>query len=593
MYLINSFFPIIFFLAIYYSGRNLDKIFFFNYKKNLIFYYTLIFLIIAIFLNILFFFNIDKKIIVKVIFYFFLFLLILNLTNLISDLKIFFKLSKQNINKSFFILLIALFLVYIALIVLPTTDPDSLDYHLGAPSKWLIADSFLPYYYWLNYRLVGFGEFLIYFGLVLNIENFGSSIQLLYILLFYFFLKENKVFSKSAIDQNLIYLSLFSMPIILSLLMTQKFFLAPTLIISSIIINIYLNYKSFNKLELFLIISSLYFCLLTKLNFLFYFILINMYFLKYINNKYFNKFIIYNIILLLIVSPFYYRNFIFYGDPISPFLEFIKKNPESSLVNFSNYVRSYESNLDNIFSFFLSILKTFIPIGYNSLTTFVGIFLFYFFMPKSEKKEKIYFYIGILTFILQLLIGQFSSRYLLISIIFLSIYFMINIKKNKFFTIIIICQTLLVIIFSSYPVLYFIFDNKNYLKNFAYEYDETKWLNNNIKNEKYISDIRSVYYLNDNHIIFFNYFANSSQSNEMQNNKLKEFIIENKILYASFKTFNESKYMSSYEYINKCFDVIDKQSFTIQTRKPIFLRQLDSNNLNRFILKRKIKNVEC
>ena len=51
--------------------------------------------------------------------------------------------------------------------------------------------------------------------------------------------------------------------------------------------------------------------------------------------------------------------------------------------------------------------------------------------------------------------------------------------------------------------------------------------------------------------------------------------------------------MSSYEYINKCFDVIDKQSFTIQTRKPIFLRQLDSNNLNRFILKRKIKNVEC
>ena len=209
------------------------------------------------------------------------------------------------------------------------------------------------------------------------------------------------------------------------------------------------------------------------------------------------------------------------------------------------------------------------------------------------KKEKIYFYIGILAFILQLLIGQFSSRYLLISIIFLSIYFMINIKKNKFFTIIIICQTLLVIIFSSYPVLYFIFDNKNYLKNFAYEYDEAKWLNNNIKNEKYISDIRSVYYLNDNHIIFLNYFANSSQSNEMQNNKLKDFIIENKILYASFKSFNESKYMSSYEYINKCFDVIDKQSFTIQTRKPIFLRQLDSNNLNRFILKRKIKNVEC
>jgi len=135
--------------------------------------------------------------------------------------------------------------------------------------------------------------------------------------------------------------------------------------------------------------------------------------------------------LLLIVSPFYYRNYIFYGDPISPFLEFTKINPDTSFVNFSNYLRSYESHLDNLFSFFQSIIKTFIPIGYNSLTTFVGVFIIYFFIPKSHKKEKTYLFIGISALISQLLIGQFSSRYLLVSIIFFSIYFLINIKKNK------------------------------------------------------------------------------------------------------------------------------------------------------------------
>lgn len=593
MNLLNSLIPFFFFLAIHYSGRNLDEKLFFNYKKNIIFYFTLIFLIISTIINVLFFFKLDSQIIIKIIFYFFILLLIINFRNLFIDLKKIPNLLVENINKFFFILLMVVFIIYIFLTLLPTTDPDSLDYHLGAPFKWLNTNSFLPNYYWLNYRLVGFGEFLIYFGLVLEIENFGSSVQFLYIFLFYLFLKENKVFSKSVIDKNLIYLSIFTMPITLSLLMTQKFFLAPTLIISSIIISIYLNYKSFNKLNFFLIICSLYFCLLTKINFLIYFILINIFFLKYVNNKYFYKIIFYNFFFLLIVSPFYYRNYIFYGDPISPFLEFTKINPDTSLVNFSNYLRSYESNLDNLFSFFQSIIKTFIPIGYNSLTTFVGVFIIYFFIPKSQKKRKTYLFIGILALISQLLIGQFSSRYLLVSIIFFSIYFLINIKKNKFLNVAVTSQSLLVIIFSLYPILYFLFNNQNYLKDFAYEYEETKWLNSNIKNEKYISDIRSVYFLNDNHVIFFNYLANSSQSIEIQNKKLKEFVTQNQIIYASFKTFNELKYISSYEYINKCFEVIDKKKFTIQTRKPLFLTQLDSNYLNRHILKRNAKNDEC
>ena len=115
-----------------------------------------------------------------------------------------------------------------------------------------------------------------------------------------------------------------------------------------------------------------------------------------------------------------------------------------------------------------------------------------------------------------MLIGQFSSRYLLVAIIIISIYFLINFKKNLVLNYLVITQTCVVIIFSFYPIYNFFLNADKYQSDFAYEYNETKWLNLNMEGKEYISDIRSVYFLGNNHIKYLNYLEQSSEKKRLE-----------------------------------------------------------------------------
>lgn len=594
MLLFNNFLLLFFFLGIFYSGKLLNNFFFFNLEKNLIFYFSIVLFLIGSFINISFFFNLNNTYVLKFIFYIFISLSIINIKDLILKIKglINLFLHKEKKNNYNYLLACLVFILFL-LSFLPSTDPDSLDYHLGAANKWLIDDGFYEDYFWLNYRLIGYGEFLNYFGLLLNIQNFGSITQFLYLLIFCHYLNKNNIFKKSQIDERLIYLSIASMPVILSLIFTQKFFLVPCLIVISAIIHFEKNFKEPEKLNFFFIISSIYFSFLIKINFLVYFLLFSLIFLKFINTKLFLKIISYNIIFLIIISPFYLRNYYFYGDPISPFLEFLKINPDSSFINFANFLRGYETDMSSIFSVIKTIFKNFIPFDPNHLTTFFGIFLFYLFFSKKSNNSILYLYIGILLLIVHMLIGQFSSRYLLVAIIIISIYFLINFKKNLVLNYLVITQTCVVIIFSFYPIYNFFLNADKYQSDFAYEYNETKWLNLNMEGKEYISDIRSVYFLGNNHIKYLNYLEQSSEKKEIRNNRLKNFIIENNIDYISLKSFTYDQFKSGYQYINDCFFEIKKSKFEIKTRKPIFMRNLDSKFLTRRIFKRKHDVKNC
>tara|TARA_B100000035_G_C20735964_1_gene437611 strand:- start:24 stop:602 length:579 start_codon:yes stop_codon:yes gene_type:complete len=192
-----------------------------------------------------------------------------------------------------------------------------------------------------------------------------------------------------------------------------------------------------------------------------------------------------------------------------------------------------------------------------------------------------------------MLIGQFSSRYLLVAIIIISIYFLTNIKKNLVLNYLVITQTCVIIIFSFYPIYNFFLNADKYQSDFAYEYNETKWLNLNLEGKQYISDIRSVYFLGNNHIKYLNYLEQSSEKKEIKNNRLKNFIIENNINYISLKSFTYDQFESGYQYINDCFFEIKKSKFEIKTRKPIFMRNLDSKFLTRRIFKRNHDVKNC
>ena len=592
MLILNKFLIIFFFSGIFYFGKYLNKKILFNFKENLIFFYSLILFLIAAFINVSFFFNLEHKNILNILFYAFILISILNYKNLLENIKSFFILIKEEKNKNYLVL-IFLILIYLLISYLPTTDPDSLDYHLGAPDKWLKEGGFFKEFYWLNYRIIGFGEFLNYFGLVVNIKNFASITQFIYLILFCHFLKANNIFAKNQLEQNLIYLALLSMPIILSLIFSQKFFLMPCLIVVSSLIYCLKNIKTPKKINFFLIISSIYFSFLVKLNFIVYFFIINILFLKLFKTKTFLKVILYNIILIIIISPFYLRNFIFYGDPISPFLEFIKVNPDISYVNFANYLREYETDTNSIISTIKTILKNFVPLNFNHLTTFFGIFIFYIFFQKKNKIFLSLLYLGVLIIMLHLSIGQFSSRYLLVGMLLINIYFIINLKYSNLVRYLIFCLILMVIIFSLFPIYIYFSDTKKYLNNFAYEYSESKWLNKNLKQKDYISDMRSVYLLENNHINFLNYLEQSRESIIIKNNNLKNFIIKNDISFISLKSFSYDHFKSGYKYIKDCFVEIKKKKFEIKTRKPIFLRNLEDKFLTRRIFKRKYETSKC
>lgn len=592
MLILNKFLIIFFFSGIFYFGKYLSKKYFFNLKENLIFFYSLVLFLIAAFINISFFFNINNINILNFLFYLFILISFLNLKNLLANIKFFFISIKEEKNSSYLVL-IFLILIYLLISYLPTSDPDSLDYHLGAPDKWLKEGGFFKDYYWLNYRLIGFGEFLNYFGLVVNINNFASITQFVYLILFCHFLKVNNIFTESKLEINLIYLSFLSMPIVLSLIFSQKFFLMPSLIVVSSLIYFLKNIKTPDKINYFLLTSSIYFTFMVKINFIVYLVIINILFLRLFKTKIFLKVIFYNVILIIVVSPFYLRNLIFYGDPISPFLEFIKNNPDISYVNFANYLRLYETDMNSIVSTIKTILKNFVPLNFNHITTIFGIFIFYIFYQKKKKNFLSFLYLGVLILILHLCIGQFSSRYLLVGILLISIYLIINLKNSNLIRYLIFSQALMIIIFSLFPIYNYFSDTKKYLNNFAYEYNESQWLNKNLKQKIYISDIRSIYLLENNHISFLNYLEQSKESVAIKNNNLKDFIIKNDILFISLKSFSYDHFKSSYKYINDCFVEIKKKKFEIITRKPIFLRNLENKFLIRRIFKRNYETENC
>lgn len=593
MLLLNNLLVPFFFIGIYYFGKILNKIFYLNFEKNFIFFTSLILFLIASFVNLSFFFSFDNIYILKCLYYIFVLISIININDLIFKIKSFIIFLYKKEKRGYYYLFLSLIIIFFLLSFLPPTDPDSLDYHLGAPNKWMREGGFYEDYYWLNYRLIGFGEFLNYFGLLLNISNFGSFTQFLYLMIFCHFLNTNNIFEKSQIDKNLIYLAIMSMPVILSLIYTQKFFLAPSLIVVSTFIYLQKNLKKPENINFFFIISSIYFSFLIKINFLIYFFLINIVFLKFINKKLFLKITLYNIILIVIIFPFYIRNYHFYGDPISPFLEFLKINPDISYINFANYLREFETDFSSIFSTLATVSKNFIPLNFNHLTTFFGIFLIYFFFQNKNKYLKIYLYFGILIILFHFIIGQLSSRYLLVAILLISIYLIINLKNINLIKYLIFCQVFIVISFSLYPIYSYMSDHKKYLNNFAYEHDESIWLNHNLNGNKYISDIRSTYYLNDNHINYLNYLEQSKKSVALKNIDLRNFIKKNDIFFISLKTFSFDDFHSGYKYINDCFIEIEKSKFEIKTRKPIFMRTLNTKFLSRRILKKKHEDTNC
>ena len=546
---------------------------YFHYKNRslLILIFTSLNAFLVSIINWIFFYDIYSE---EILYLIFLFIFIISVTLFFRSNISLIESVKINKNKFSKIIIILIILSFLILSIQYPSDADSLDYHLGAPKFWLRSGEIINYEFWSHYRLFGIGEFINFFGLFLGNDNIGSIFQFLFFPGFCYL-----IFCQSIKIQNnykyLLILYVFSCPLLISLVSTQKHMLYPYLILITCFFYVIHNKKwdSTTNFEIIFFLSALLFVLASKISFLplvvFLYVL---YIYNFYKKKLFKKikiiFFLSIITFIFINLPFYLRNWVFYQDPISPFLEFLKVNKDEGLLKFAIYLQSYKSSFSNINEFFNRIVNLFFSLNFGNFTNILGLnFLIILFLflkgPKINFKNKCLLITSIL---LVGITGQLSPRYYLFSGIILMYFYFKNLSINRqnqpVLNYITFAQIACILVSVNFLNLKFIkLDKKVFLSNFSYQFDQVTWLNNKEINEKIITDLRSIYYID-----FQNINTSTLKWKDIKESQiyLKQIIDKNDVKYVSFTNERFNNYMF---FLKKC-KKIDEKKFQIKSRNP-------------------------
>ena len=533
-----------------------EKIFKFQNTLYLPLIYIFILNIIIFFSYLIAFYFFENILILKIIFY---------LICLFS-LNTFFSLKKKKIdfiyNTEFIFLIIITIIIFLTLF-LPPTGSDSLDYHLGVPKYWLENGGFSANPLWDTHYLSGSGEFLNFFGLYNGIANLNGIVQFSFLFLLFLSLSSKK--NNLDLQNVIFFIVIFSNPLILPLIISQKPFLVPVLIFFTIFyclndLNLEKDAK-INSIILILVISGLNFALSSKYNFIIPFLIFQFYLITNFKKKFLSILFI-NLIIFLIVSfPVYYKNYFFYSNPMAPFFEniFSSNYLTYEKIKFSNYLKEYHSHYNNLYEYLSNIFKIFIPSNLGSFFTTISPIIFLIFMAKLKKEDLNLITIFGIILLLNLLIGQHTARYYLI--VFIPIMYLISqrfnfnlIFKSILFT---FCLpqlfSIVFLLFNYYTV-----SEENFLSKFVNEYNQIKWIENNI-NEKYITDIRMNYYSNNKINISLLKWS------EQYSSEITNIINKNNIKFA-FVSDNEKYETVFSDHFLSCGDQIKEVNLPYATR---------------------------
>ena len=358
------------------------------------------------------------------IFFFFLFSILIYFKNGKGNLL---KFTKQinNLVKFLFnykIFFLGFILLFISSFIV-ALDGDSYTYHLALPYKLIVNNFDYLNESWFHTNLVSYAEINNLFGLIYGSDNYVSLLNFIYFIILLLFLIE--YFQLKKINQNLIIL-FFSTPFFYFLIISQKFFLGPIIIIGLSIF----NFLKVEKNISFKYLSVFYYAVLTKITFYVYPLI---FIISCLNKdfKLLKKFIFYSILVFPILFLFLYLFRIKYFEfPYFPF--YVQDSPLTFL--FNDWVSDQKQFLKFTPQLLLNII---VPTSIYNLTNFLGIFSFYFFLVfiiKDNLKDKL---VILMMLIVSLFLFQTSTRFyfllfflsLLFSIDYISINFSI-IKKN-------------------------------------------------------------------------------------------------------------------------------------------------------------------
>jgi len=459
---------------------------------------------------------------------------------------------------------------------LPASDIDSLDYHLGLAIDIINQGKYRPDFYWIHSRVSGLGEFINLIGITAGSKNFGSIFQFSTIIIL---IKIYSYYSQKLKSRINFYFIIFSCPLIITFIFSQKIQFAPNIavLLSILLISENLTFKNLN----YSLTAITLLCFIITFKYSFLISLFSIFFITLIlniKNRYFYKSILFSVPIFFFVSfPHFYKNYIFFNDPISPFLEKFKFDPDPIITLFAEVLKS-----DTMQNFIRYDLETiiFFPffLFFNSQLKFVNhllgvsiIFLYFFLLSKrtySKPHTKFFiFYIISNLFILIFLTKQLTPRYyldiyLLVGLLLIYSY---NHLKKFFFCRVLYnltkLQSFVVVLYAFFTVIIFLngsISPQRYSKammKIADGYAESVWVDK-------VLPINTLYFSENSrsHSLFPRKFISVRQLFDYREFDFVKLIKEKKIEYAVVSYPIRPDNTSIYKITQKCsYNVLDQK----------------------------------
>ena len=289
----------------------------------------------------------------------------------------------------------------------PATDADSLDYHLGLPLD-ILRDGFAsPKSEWLTARLVGLGEYLNLLGLAGGTDGFGACLQgagLVLILI--------TLLTLASDERNRLFvvLCVLSLPVLLFLVPNQKPQLLPTAANTIALALIARQYYSFDKRELALAFSCIFFAMACKYSFILTggILLAAGMVAAYKARQMIFATAMVMLFYLILFFPLNLQKYLFYGDPLSPLLERFLPNSNPAVVSLAGSISTY---IDSSLFFPMNLI---FPSSIGNISTILGVgVLIVVIAIMNRNNSKLFFYCSLCGFFVVFLFSQKTSRFFL------------------------------------------------------------------------------------------------------------------------------------------------------------------------------------
>ena len=286
----------------------------------------------------------------------------------------------------------------------PVTDPDSLDYHLGVPLDWLRHGGIVAEPHWLHARITGLGEAVNMLGLAAGTDGLGALLQVAGVVVLV-----SALGSLGATARDRMFGAMLALtPAVLPLTTAQKPLLLP---VAATVAALILARDAASAADFALVFACAGFAMASKYSLLVSGAAVGLAAIWWAPKKA-AALGWAAMAAAVFVLPVWARNYWLYGDPLSPFLEPMRRAPDAEVVRFAAYLRDAGEphTAAGVGRFLLELVA---PHGWGDLQTVLGVGVFSVLLARATRWTRAAACAGMAVVLFTIWRGQMAPRYLL------------------------------------------------------------------------------------------------------------------------------------------------------------------------------------